>query len=46
MTQKYVVRLSADERKILFQLLKEGSSSKEKQNSEVVGLGWTGFDES
>lgn len=32
MTQKYVVRLSTNEREILFQLLKEGSASKEKQN--------------
>jgi hypothetical protein len=38
MTQKYVVRLSRDERKILFQLLKEGSASKEKQNRARILL--------
>ena len=38
MNQKYVVRLSTDERKILFQLLEEGSSSKEKQNRARILL--------
>lgn len=38
MTQKYVVRLSTDEREILFQLLKEGSASKEKQNRARILL--------
>ena len=38
MTQKYVVRLSTDERAILFQLLKEGSASKEKQNRARILL--------
>lgn len=38
MTQKYIVRLSKDEREILFQLLKEGSASKEKQNRARILL--------
>jgi hypothetical protein len=38
MTQKYIVRLSIDERKILFQLLEEGSASKEKQNRARILL--------
>lgn len=38
MTQKYIVRLSIDERKILFQLLDEGSASKEKQNRARILL--------
>lgn len=38
MTQKYIVRLSSDERKILFQLLNEAKSSKEKQNRARILL--------
>lgn len=38
MAQKYIVRLSADERKVLFQLLQEGSVSKEKQNRARILL--------
>lgn len=38
MAQKYIVRLSTDERQILFQLLKEGSASKEKQNRARILL--------
>ena len=30
MTQKYIVRLSTEERAVIFQLLKEGKASKEK----------------
>jgi hypothetical protein len=38
MTQKYIVRLSIDERKILFRLLEEGDVSKEKQNRARILL--------
>lgn len=38
MTQKYIVRLSTDERAILFKLLKEGRASKEKQNRARILL--------
>jgi len=38
MTQKYIVKLSTDERNILFQLLKEGSASKEKLNRARILL--------
>lgn len=38
MAQKYIVRLSIDERKMLFQLLDEGSASKEKQNRARILL--------
>ena len=38
MAQKYIVRLSSDERKTLFQLLKEASASKEKQNRARILL--------
>lgn len=52
MTQKYIVRLSTDERKMLFQLLEERSISKEKQNRARIllkadcgeeGENWKGF---
>lgn len=38
MTQKYIVRLSKDERSILFQLLKEEKASKEKLNRARILL--------
>ena len=38
MTQRYIVKLSADERNKLFQLLKEGSASKEKLNRARILL--------
>jgi hypothetical protein len=38
MTQKYIVKLSIDERNILFQLLREGKANKEKQNRARILL--------
>lgn len=38
MTQRYVVRLSVDERKILFALIEKGTASKEKQNRARILL--------
>ena len=38
MTQKYIVRLSTEERAVIFQLLKEGKASKEKQNRARILL--------
>lgn len=38
MTQKYIVRLSTEERRVLFELLKEAKSSKEKQNRARILL--------
>lgn len=38
MAQKYIVRLSIDERKKLFKLLDEGSAGKEKQNRARILL--------
>lgn len=38
MAQKYVVRLSTDERNVLFRLIKEGTSGKEKQNRARILL--------
>ena len=38
MTQRYIVRLSIDERKILFELINKGNASKEKQNRARILL--------
>jgi transposase len=38
MTQRYIVRLSADERKTLFALIEKGTASKEKQNRARILL--------
>lgn len=38
MTQKYIVRLSAEERRRLFELLEKGNASKEKQNRARILL--------
>ena len=38
MTQRYIVRLSTDERKTLFELIKKGIASKEKQNRARILL--------
>lgn len=38
MAQKYIVRLSVDERKTLLKLLKEGRASKEKRNRARILL--------
>ncbi|MEI8329743.1 MAG: hypothetical protein WCG14_07095 [Chlamydiia bacterium] len=38
MTQKYIVRLSTEERAVIFQLPKEGKASKEKQNRAPILL--------
>ncbi|MCX6988257.1 MAG: hypothetical protein NTZ52_01950 [Chlamydiae bacterium] len=35
MTQKYIVRLSKEEREVLFQLLKEGRASKKNTTGLV-----------
>ena len=32
MTQRYIVRLSSDERKMLLNLIEKGKANKEKQN--------------
>lgn len=38
MTQRYIVRLSTDERKMLFALIEKGTASKEKQNRARILL--------
>ena len=38
MTQRYIVRLSSDERKTLFELIEKGTASKEKQNRARILL--------
>jgi transposase len=38
MTQKYIVRLSTDERKNLFEVIKKGTASKEKLNRARILL--------
>jgi len=38
MTQRYIVRLSSNERKTLFELIRKGTASKEKQNRARILL--------